>query len=223
MVMYTTIVDVENEIRAEFAFDNDTIPSSQAVTEWIGQASSEVDLRTDNMYSSTLSSSVYLDSDGSGVLLLPTNPIISISELRYNKSPMGVTPEWVTLVNGDTFDYYYYSDTGAIHFINGDDSTNNLIPGRGSRKFCVTYTSGYKTVPSYIKRLVTLMVAKRVILSLVSSQANVEGGSIQVGTIKVSDPSNFSLSTIKGIDAEVKDLFSNLGLDFKVFKISKVY
>jgi hypothetical protein len=119
--------------------------------------------------------------------------------------------------------YLLYEDVGEVEFINGNNATNIVVPRSGKKRLRASYVYGYAVVPLEIQRLTTLLVAKRVIMSLASSQSNTEGGSIQVGTIRVSDPSNFSVNYLKSLNQEVSDLFGSIGQGLKVFRYDRVY
>jgi len=221
MTDYCTIADVNAILRTTLS--SSTIPTSTVVSSWISDASSEIDLISDNLYSSTVVSSTYLDYDGEGILRLPHSNLLSIEELKYNYNTTGYSPSWYTLEEGFDKNYLLYSDEGELEFISGVNSTNKVLPLRGNKKFCVSYTYGSTNYPRYISRLCALMVAKNTILSLINSQANSEGGSIQVGTISISDPTMFSVNYIKSIDNEIKDLQSKIGLDFKTIRYTRNY
>ena len=220
---YTTATLVEAEIRADSIFSTSTIPTLSQVTTWIQEASADIELAANQVFASTAVTSDYLDYDGDLVFRLPKAPLLSVDEIRYNQSTVNSTPSWLTLQAGEGYNYLTYLQEGEVEFIAGSNATNKIIPNPGKRKICASYTYGYTSTPLGVQHLATLMVAKRVIGTLVSSQANVEGGDIQVGTIRVSDPSNYSLSYLKSMNDEIRDLMGKLGLDTKVFRMGRVY
>lgn len=220
---YTTITLIEAELQSD-AINASSTPSSDDVSTWIDEVDAQIELMTGEVFSSTISSSEYYDYDGDGTLLPINAPIISIDELRYNKNTLSFSSaDWVTLEEGQGKNYIYYDKEGEIVFINGNGATNKILPKSGARRLCLTYTYGHNSVPKDIQRLATLMVSKRVISSLVNSQANTEGGEVTVGPITVKDPSNFSVSYIKDINTEIKDLTSNLGYDLKTYRSRRTY
>jgi len=221
MTNYCTIDDVNGELRTTLT--SSTLPTSTLATSWIFDASSEIDLISDNLYSSNIVSSTYLDYDGSGILRTPNSNLLSVDLLKYNGNAIGYTPNWYTLEEGYDKNFLLYSDEGELEFISGINSTNKIMPLSGNKKFCISYTHGSTNYPNYIKRLCTLMVTKRTIISLINSQANSEGGAIQVGTISISDPSMFSVNYVKSLDNEIKDLQSKIGLDLKVTRNTRMY
>lgn len=212
---YTTPELVGVEIRASATFSSSTIPTLDTVTTWIEEASREIEVRTGNLFSSTLNSSTYVDYDGDCIFRLPQSPVIAINELRYNNSPLGETSSWITLEEGYDKDFITYLDEAEVEFI---------VPyNQGKKKICITYSSGFTTVPLDIQRLCTLLVAKRVIMSLSNSQSNTEGGDIQVGTIRVSDPSTYSVTYLKSMNQEINDLYDKCGYSFKTSRLTRVY
>jgi hypothetical protein len=221
--MYCTPEMVAAELRLEEDFSFDTFPSDDAVERWIQEESRIIDIRTGQVFSSTVVSSSYLDYDGGDVFRFPHSPLISLTKLEYNKNHISIEPEWLLLEEGFGKNFLLYADNGELEFINGNNALNVVKPVNGSKRFRASYVYGYSSVPLEIQRLATLLVAKRVIMSLASSQSNTEGGSIQVGTIRVSDPSNFSVNYLKGLNQEISDLFGSIGQGFKVFRLDRVY
>jgi hypothetical protein len=220
---YCTPGMVAAELRLEEEFGFDTFPSDDDVERWIQEESRIVDIRTGQVFSSTVVSSSLLDYDGGDVFRFPHSPLISLTSLEYNKNHISVEPEWLLLEGGFGKNYLLYEDVGEVEFINGNNALNIVVPREGKKRFRASYVYGYAVVPLEIQRLTTLLVAKRVIMSLASSQSNTEGGSIQVGTIRVSDPSNFSVNYLKSLNQEVSDLFGSIGQGLKVFRFDRVY
>lgn len=219
---YTTALLVAARIRSADAFSSTTTPTLDTVNTWIEQTSREIDSLTNNIFTSTTATSTYLDYDGNGLLILPYSPVISVT-LRYNRSTPNVTPEWITLESGFGYNYLLYDSEGEIEFINGNDATVKIVPLKGSKRFCADITYGVTTIPSFIQKLATLMVAKEVIISQIHSQANEEGGDIQVGTIRIGDPSLFSINAVKSFNDEIESLKKNIDTKFKVFRNVRYY
>lgn len=218
---YSDLTLVQSELRTSTSFSSSTTPTAATVNTWIDQESSQIDNKTGNAYASTTESSVFLDYDGTGTLLLEHTPLLEISELRYNQASSGATEDWVTLEEGTDKNYMVYLDEGEVKFIAGLNPTTKITPKAGYKKFCVTYKHGYSQVPGFIEKLVTKKVAHRVIGSLANSQTNTEGGDIQIGVIRVAEPGDFSLNYIKGLTQEIKELESELGLNFKTYRSTR--
>lgn len=221
--MYTLPEYVASEIRASTAFSSSTLPTLADVNRWIEEASNQVELRTNQVFSSTVHSSVFMDYTGGGSLALPYYPVLSIEELRYNKYQVGQAPEWINLSEGYDQDYILYSNEGNLEFIHGVNRANPYSPQEGRKKFCVSYTTGYSSTPLDVQQLTTQLVALRVINSLSASQANEEGGSIQVGTIRIADPTSFSVNYLKSLREQIDEGFKKLNKDFQLFIPSRVY
>ncbi len=224
MNMYTTLENVQAEIRAENAFDNNTLPSSQDVERYIEEASKVIDLRTGMTFGSTVVSSEYFDyNNADEIFRFPKKPIISIQSIEYNQNGSGMEPSWITLESGYDKNYLLYNEEGEVQFIYGVNATNKVTPQSGYKRLRISYTHGYTVIPSEIQMLCTLLVAKRVIQTLVTSQGNTEGGEVQVGVIRVSDPSNFSISTLKNMNEEIEKLYSDIGQKYKTFTFTRYY
>lgn len=220
---YTTPDLVNVEIRAEAAFSSTTVPSLDTVENWISEESAVIDLMTNSVYSSNLVSSEYVDYDGDPIFRFPTAPVIGVDLIEYNIYNLGQTPSWISLEEGFDKNYLVYSSEGEIEFIPGLNATNRVMPKPGLKRLRVTYRSGYASVPMDIQKLATLMTAKRVIMSLINGQANEEGGAIQVGTISVSDPSNYSVNYLKSLNTEIDTLAKGIGRGFTTYRNSRVY
>jgi hypothetical protein len=220
---YTTASLVEAEIRADAAFSSSTTPTLSSVNNWINEESALINLMTHEIYSSTTVSSTYVDYDGSGILRFPHAPLISITSIEYNVYGEGLASSWVALTEGIDKNYISYLDEGEACFVSGVNVTVNVLPRAGKQRLRLSYVYGYNTVPTEIQRLCTLMVAKRVIMSLINSQANSEGGEIQVGTIRVADPSNFSPNYVKAMTEEIRQAQMDMGSKLKTYRIPRVY
>ena len=222
--MYTIPDYVAAEIRATAPFSDETIPSLQDVNRWIEQASKEIEIMSNAVFGSTVVSSEYLDyTNATNMLQLPVINILSIQKIEYNVSPWGTTPSYVTLSEGMDKDYITYLPQNEIQFVRGLNNTWNSYFLSGPKRFRVSYTYGNAVVSPEIEHIVTLMVTKRVIHTLITSQANTNQGDITVGPIRVADPTNFSLNYIKNLNEEITRLRSELGYDFKVYKFDRVY
>lgn len=86
----------------------------------------------------------------------------------------------------------------------------------------MSYTYGKSSVPADIKRLSTLMTARRVIMSVINNSATEEGGSVSVGTIKVDDPSKFGHDHLKEMKSEESQIIDRVG-SLKTYRFKRVY
>jgi hypothetical protein len=222
--MYTIPDYVAAEIRATIPFQDDTLPSLQDVNRWIEQASKEIDIISNAMWGSIVVENEYLDyTNVSNILQLPVANIISIDKIEYNINSWGLSPSFITLTEGIDKDYISYVPQNEIQFVKGLNNTWNSFFQSGPKRFRVSYTYGSQTIPPEIEHLCTLMVARRVIRTLISSQANTNQGNISVGPIRVADPSSFSISSFKTMNDEINKLRSDIGMDFKIYKFTRVY
>lgn len=220
---YTTASLVEAETRATTSFSTSTTPTLKQVNDWIEEESTIIEQRTNMVFSVNTDSSVLVDYDGSGTLRFPKQPLVSITSVEYNVNSLGVAASWITLEEGYDKNYITYNDEAEIVFISGTNATNKVTPKAGNQRFRLTYNYGYEETPLEIQRLCTLAVSKRVVNSLMFSQSNTEGGTIQVGTIRISDPSNFGQGWFNSVNNEIAQLYNDIGKGFKTFRTSRYY
>lgn len=202
---YATYIDVSNELNG-LTINASTTPSSTLVESWISEGDSWIDLTTGKVWSSTTATSTYLDYDGSGTLRLPLSPVVSVTSILFESDGLGsASTTWTALTEGRTNDFILYKDEGEIKFF------GNNYPTAGYQNICVTYVYGYNTTPSYIKRLSTLMATKRVIGATLNGMAQEEGGSVTVGNISITDPTNFSVDYVTKINNEIEGILNGIG------------
>lgn len=212
----TTVTEVSNELNG-MTLNSSTTPTSTVVSGWISDASNYVELITGRVFGTATATSSYFDYDGSGALILPNKPVNSITELKYEKNGLGANSEsWTSLTEGRTNDYIIYDDEGWIEFF------GNNIPCYGHKNVCVTYNYGEATIPETIKMAATKLVAARVIGAVINSQSKDEGGSVSVGTIRVTDPTTFGLNNKEKLTLEVEDLLNAYGT-FKTYSFNRNY
>jgi len=213
---YTTIEYVSAQLGG-IDINSSSTPSSSDITTWIGEAESEINIRTGNLYSSTLVSSTVYDWENNDNILRVDGNILSVSEFQYSASAAGTAPSWVAKTE-DT-DFYVYGEHGEIEFI-----PSNFKPLEGKKRFNVSYIKGSNTVPGLIQRLATLLVAQRVVQTVVQNQAYANsGGEVQVGTIKVGNPSAFSTNSYSAMGSEVDALFEKVVGQNRIHRIERVY
>lgn len=206
---YTTVDLVSAELNGVI-ISSTTAPSSTTVTNWITEEDSNIDLMTGQTWTSTTVTDEAYDYDGSGYLRLLNAPVISLTSTSYEANGIGASSEsWTDLTEGRTNDYIAYLSDGELDFISS-------VPA-GKQNVKVSYVYGYDTTPGYIQRLATLKVVQRFISAGVNSSAKDEGGSVSVGDISISDPSNFSADYVKSIDTEIRHI-----IDYDIGK-SKVH
>ena len=192
-------------------------PNIADVNEWISEAEAEINERTGFIYSQvTFTDNIYDWEGNDDILRLPFE-IVSISSLSYNDQYAGETPSWTTKTADE--DYFVYGESSEIEFNN-----RKFKPLSGKKRFKVSGVKGKSEVPTIIQRLCTLMVANRVVETVVQNQAFANsGGDVQVGTIKVGNPSSFSISSVESRNREIERLFDKVVGDFKSYRIIRAY
>lgn len=222
---YTTATLIEAEIRASAVFSTSSEPTLDQVNNWIEEESKVIEVKSGMIFSSTAVTSEYHDYNNTGenIFRFPHSPLLSVDKIEYNVHSNNVAASWVELETGRGYNYLEYLDEGEIEFIGGNLATNKTYPQYGKQRLRVGYTYGYSTTPLDVQKLATLLVSKRVINTLLTSQANTEGGSIQVGTIRVSDPGNYSVGYIQNLSNDITNLYNDIGQSFKTFRITRVY
>lgn len=200
---YTTVELVSKELGGQ-SISSSTTPSYVDVFGWIQEAMSDIDMRTSKTWSSTAITDELVDYDGSGYVKLPYAPIISISALTYNANSLGNATDYQSLTEGVANDFIFYPKDGQVEFF------GNNLPSVGTQRIKWSGVIGYATVPKYIQRLATLMVASRYADTVVNSSISEEGGSVTVGNISITDPSNFSLSATTKRSAEIDNIFKTI-------------
>jgi hypothetical protein len=199
---YTTVQNIQDELRVDTPFSANTNPSLQAIENWIYEESSAVDELTGFIAAETVRTE-YIDYSGAGSILLKHSPIISISSLSHNTNPLGSSLGEAWITKTQDIDYTIYGDKGKILLI-----TSNFTPYEGPKRFKIIYTSGYAIVPFQIQRLTTKLVALRVLNSLVHSNINDsnDGGSISVGSINITEPASYGVNSYKQLKADIDQL-----------------
>lgn len=195
---YTTTDLISAELNG-VVIDGASVPNSTTVDNWITESDSEIDVRTGKSWSSVVVADEVVDYDGSLYVRFPSAPLLSITSIEYNENALDETPSWVTIDSGD---YIVYLEDGEIKFVANS-------PSAGLQSLRLNYIKGYTTVPAYVQRLSTLMSAKRFIQSVVFADSKEQGGSVTVGNISISDPTNFGSSQIRDIDNEIESIMGS--------------
>jgi len=212
---YTNIDSISEELGG-FTIDNDSTPNNTTINSWISETEALIDAKTGMSWNSNTATDEVIDYDGSGVLRLNKAPIISITTLEKEVNGINATAEsWVALTEGRlvTQDFTTYLDEGEVRF------HGTKLPAAGYQNIKITYTWGASTVPSQVKRLATLVTAKRVTDSIMNNSATNEGGSLSVGTISISDPSKFGENHRTQMNKEIIELYKTIG-QFKTFRMN---
>ena len=216
-MVYTTVDLISAELNG-VTINSTTVPSSTVVDNWIDEVTSEIDIRTGKVWTTSLESSTVVDYDGSGFIRLPKAPVLSITELKYATTGLGASSvSWSTLTSGRTNDY-------ILHVLDGEiELTGKTAVPKGTQNITCTYTAGYTTTPPYITRLATLMAAKRFVQTVVQASAKEEGGSVTVGNISITDPTQFGANQVRNMDTEIDDIINNRLGSARVYRPKRVY
>jgi len=210
---YTDLTKVSAELNG-LSIVSSTIPSSTSVDLWIEEASAEIESKTNRVFSS-VSFDEYIDYKGGDEIRISYTPILSLSSVSYDDQGLGNAANWTLLTEGQANDYIYYDKEGVIKLIEHD------IPN-GFKNVRVQGYYGTSSTPLDVQKLATLLVAKRVIGTIVQGQSTDEGGEITVDVITIKDPSTFSLSNLNRINTEIDNLYSNLsGGKFKNYRFRR--
>ena len=111
-------------------------------------------------------------------------------------------------------DFIMYLDEGIAYL---HRNVNNISPRVGKRNIRKSYTYGYLTTPRRVKRLSTLLAAKRYILSVANKSGTEEGGSVSVGTISVNDPNNYIFNHLGRVNMEIEQLYNQVFTKLKSY------
>ena len=210
---YTSLTNVQNELRATTAFSSSTSPTNTAVSRWIEEASDTINHLAGDVFGVT-SYDEYIDYNSEDTILVKHSPIISVSSITYATVDVGLSgrsSSWVTKTE-DT-DYLVYTDRGTIDII-----WANWQPSDGKKRIRVQYTGGYAEVPPRIQELCTKMVALRALDTLMASNVNSgnSGGSVSVGSISIVEPADFGIGSYKKLRDDIemlkKEVVSGFGI-----------
>lgn len=214
-MVYTDATKIEQELRATTQFSASTVPTLSSVNRWITETENYIDSLAGQSFGSTAATE-YFDYDLSDKsIYLRHTPFISLQEVAYNVSALGVVPSYVEKTEDE--DFTLYEDDGRIQI-----NPNRWKPDPSHPKAVrVKYTYGYSSVPGRVAMLATKMVAKRVLDTLLFNNVNEanSGGSISVGSINIVEPANYGVGTYKELGTEIAKLKEDvLNQDFKVFR-----
>lgn len=203
--MAYTRTDLVSAALNGLTINSTTTPSDTDVLNWINESDDKIDNRTGRVWGSRTFSSTYFDYDGTGELVLPFKPLISVTELKWETEGLAAdSTTWSTLTEGRTNDFIVYKNEGRIKFFGSN------FPSSGFQNICVSGTYGRSSTPKRIRELSTLLTAKRVIAAKADALARQAEGSVSVGNISLSDPSMFSVDRMKAIDEEIERLYKDI-------------
>lgn len=203
---YTTPELVQAELQATIAFSSTTTPTEDDIDEWIAEESAYINSLANQVFGSTLYTSEFIDYEGGEFLVLENAPIISVTSVQYNANPIGSTlgSSWGTKT-AETH-YTVYKDRGIVKLL------DTWGPHTGEKRFCVTYSAGYSTIPYEVRKLATKLVAERVLNTLI--QKNIaersDGGSVSVGSISIVEPAAYGVQSYLTLRKDIELLKNSI-------------
>lgn len=201
MSEYTTLSLVQAELRTTTDFSSSTLPTKSDVSNWIVEESGDIDRLGGRVYSIAPYTETF-DYNGTDVLVLKNAPVTSVTSVLYSTSALGTDTYSLSDTKTEDTDYTVYLDEGEIEFL------SNWSPAEGRKRIKVNYLAGYSQVPTYIQKLATKKVTKRVLDTLLNKDVNEKksGKSISVGSISIVKPADFGVSQYKVLSSEIAEL-----------------
>jgi len=222
---YTDIANVSAYLQT--TIDGTTTPASTTVQVWIDEACDEIDRITKSSFESNVVTDQIISTDsdtgiisatsfdGTGaynqpapqdMIAIPNKKILTLTAAAYNTASDGETPVWVDLDLGYGSDCVLVGDNISI-------LTPGLIIPRKKTGMKISYTHGNSSVPGFVQKMATRMVALDFINSGLSEEVSGGGGSIRVGDIQITESGRFTQdyveSTQEWIDLKLRQLGTN--------------
>jgi hypothetical protein len=198
---YTTPELVQAELRAADSFASFTLPSIDAVNEWIEEASEEINHVSGRIYGET-EYTEYIDYRGEDRIYLKNAPLIEVETVLYSEAPLG-SPEYsLSILKEEGVDYEPYLEEGYLYLL------PSWKPSLGSKRIQIVYTAGYEVIPKTIQQLATKMVAKRVLDTIIEADLNEQksGKTTAVGPVRITKSSSFGVSQYKVLHTDIDRL-----------------
>jgi len=188
---YTTKTDIElwfnNAITLDQTYADMIIADSESYIDAIaGRTFNQITV-TDEYMS--------LDNDTS-LIYVPNIPLISVQSIEIN--------------TGSEFNPVYES----VNFVIVDKNKGLIkleTPAfKGANSIKISYTYGYDTVPSHIKKLATDLCVMNVIKTTLLNKSYNDEGDIDLGSIKVTGSFRYSLDMLRSLRNEITELEDKL-------------
>lgn len=200
-----TRVDLVSAYLNGLTINSTTTPSEDEVMNWIKEVEDYIDERTGQVWGVKTFTDEIFDYDGSGSIMIPYAPLLSITSLSYETEGLGAdSASWSTLTEGRNNDFIVYTNSGLIKFFGSN------YPSAGYQNIKVSGTYGRSSTPKRVQSLATKLVARKVIEAKVNSLARDAEGSVSVGNISLGDPSLFSVERLSRMDEEIERDFKTL-------------
>jgi hypothetical protein len=222
-MVYTTIALVASYLQT--TIDGSSTPSSTEVQEWIDEVEDEINHITKQQFEEITVTNQVLSANsdtsrmsanqhdrtpswelpaGNDEIILPEQNITSLDVFEVNLSPDGVTPDWSALDIGDDGDVKLIGN--RVSFL-----TSNFVIRPQKVSVRVSYKYGRTSVPKFVQKLATRMVALQYIQSGLANEVSGGGGSIRVGDIQITEPGRFSQEFVMQTQKDVEWYLNKLG------------
>jgi len=200
---YTTEAKIEALLEEDITAS--TTPTTAQVAVWIDEADAYIDEYSGSLFDTALVSSDIHSYDAKGFIRTDRGPIVSVSELLWNKAGFNATADdWQTLAEGTTSDKDFYLDEYDSKRINFKTSTTGNSPIYGIQNLRVTYIQGYETTPVLVSEVATLLVSQKVIMTKVYNNSFSSQDSISIGPISISK-SNVTVGNLTSISDYISE------------------
>lgn len=219
---YTTNAQVGAFLQT--TFDGTTTPTSTTIDEWILEASSEIDTITKTTFEAVTVTDeiISYNSDNSAIsadkfdvtgaygqsptadkIKLPYKNMLTLTSVEYNTAGKEQTPVW----ESKTIGY------GGDVILDGDyiKLLKSTYPRQQPASIRFSGTYGDTSMPKFIQKLATRMVALEVMNSQINTEVSQGGGSLRVGDIEITESSNFTSAFINDTRTYVEDKLRQLG------------
>lgn len=174
MTDYTSLKIIEDEFGTEFTDRTD--PSLKAIQRYIAEAEDLIDDYAGRSFKTTVVEDEVRDFDGASHISFPAG-FTSVEKIEYRLPP---ETDWVEL---EGTDFVVYPEFG---WVERSRETARNWPVRGQKTLRVSYTVGDdNNIPRHVRQLATDIVVTRVLRKAMQQEAQVVGGEIQVGPIRL--------------------------------------
>ena len=203
--IYTTPELVRNELRTTVDFAATTLPTLNAVNEWIQEESEEINLLAGRVFGIT----EYIediDYRGEDRIYLQNAPLVEVNQVLYSEMPLGTEDYSLTVVKEEGTDYTVYNKEGYIWLL------PSWKPARGNKRMQITYLAGSVILPLVVQKLATKMVAKRVLDTIIEADINEQksGKTTAVGPVRITKSSSFGVAQYKSLNEDIDKLQQKL-------------
>lgn len=220
------LTSVDNvSVYLQQTIDGSSTPSSTTVSTWIDEVTDEIQHITKQKFEvNTVTDKVLaVNSDNTiasanqfdgtqfynlptkrDVIILPHDNIIALTKFEINTASDSETPSWTELTIGYGGDVIL--DGNRVSFI----GTGFVVKSQ-KVSIRVSYTHGQSTVPDFVQKLATRMVALEYLNSSTASDVADGGGGIRVGDIEIREPGRFTQDYIQSVESWVDKKLKQLG------------